>query len=305
VVEIPVEEGMAVKRGQLVARLDTSQLEDALARTRAEIEQARAATRLAGLTYERAAALARSGHAPVADRDRARAGLDEADARVRALQAAEGEIRTMIAKSSVHAPFDGVITQKNAEVGEVVSSMGAGANARGSVATLVDFDTLEVQVELAETSLQAARVGSPVLIYLDAYPQDAYRGRVRQVWPTADRQKATVELRVEFLDRDPRILPELGARVVFQEGEEAEARPAEVLLPRRALVATPEPHVFVYRAADGERTGTVARRTVVVGGERDGRVVVREGLEGGELVVLDPPAGLRDGATVSWHREEA
>jgi RND family efflux transporter MFP subunit len=306
VVEIAVEEGMRVKAGQLVARLDTSERDAALARTRADLERARAAARLARLSFDRAEALARSGHGSIAAEDEARAGLEEADAQVLAIAAAEREIRSQIAKSVVSAPFDGVITQKNAEVGEVVSSLGAGGNSRGSVATLVDFDTLEVQVELAQTSLRAAREGAPVLIYLDAYPEDGYRGKVRQIWPTADRQKASVELRCEFIERDARILPEMGARVVFVPESAAEARPAEVLLPKAALVAGPDPYVLQYRGReDAPRTGTLSRRPVTLGGtERDGRIPIANGLTGNELVVLDPPPALADGAQVREKEEK-
>ncbi len=342
-VEMPVEEGMRVKRGDLIARLDTEQLEATLERSRhavlgaeadieraarelerfrAEEDRARAERNLALTERDRIAKLVASGDERQSALDSAQGALEQAEAGLNSaaaavqVQAASGEslragcdaarssvreIEVMIAKSSVRAPFDGVITRKNAEVGEVVSAIGAtGPNARGSVATLVDFETLEVQVELAQTSLVAARPGAQVLIYLDAFPEDAYRGRVRQIWPTADRVKATVELRCEFLDRDDRILPEMGVRVVFvPEGADAHAgKPAEVLVPARALVRGAETAVFLF--ADGR----VERRAVKIGEERDdGMARVESGLSGNELVVLDPPAGLQDGDGV--RRKEA
>lgn len=340
-VELPVEEGDRVRKGDLIARLDTEQLEASLARSRhaadagasaleraraerarleSEVARARAARALAQADYDRAAALEAAGDERRSALDAARGALDQAqagleaaesavlaqdaaiagaEAELAAARSAIAEIEVMIAKSSVRAPFDGVITRKNAEVGEVVSAIGAtGPNARGAVATLVDFATLEVQVELAQTSLGAARPGAPVRIYLDAFPEDAYEGRVRQIWPTADRVKATVELRCEFLRRDDRILPEMGVRVVFVPEEGGAERPAEVLVPARALVRGAETAVFLY---DG---GRVERRAVRIAEERpDGLALVASGLAGGELVVLDPPAGLQDGESV--RRKEA
>ncbi len=311
-VELPVEEGHRVEEGDLIARLDTRQLEANLARLeaevrrgQAEIERARAAALLARKDYARIEPLVRQGDQPESALDAARATLDQAEATVRSLEAsldatraAREEVEVMIRKSSIFAPFAGVVTRKNAEVGEVVSAISAaGPNARGAVVTLVDFDTLEVQVELAQTSLAAVRTGAPALIFLDAWPEDAYRGRVRQIWPTADRQKATVELRVEFLERDERILPEMGVRVVFQD-EERPPAPPRVLLPAAALVPGPRPHVFVYRA------GTVRLQEVQVEeAPEPGLLEVREGLRGGELVVLKPSAELDDGVAVR-RREE-
>ena len=183
--------------------------------------------------------------------------------------------------------------EKNAELGEVVSTVG-GTNSRGSVATLVDWATLEVQIELAQTTLEAARIGAPVLIYLDAYPEQGYRGRIRQIWPTADRAKATVELRAEFLERDEKLLPQLGVRVVFVPESEANPAPPQVLLPRRALLAAEVPTVLVIR------DGIVETRTITLRDDvEDGLVEVGSGLTGGETVVIDPPSDLQAGDRVS------
>lgn len=339
-VEMPVEEGMRVVKGQLIARLDTAQLEATLERSRQSVlvssaELARAeqewlrlksetarslsAFQLTELELARIKALVASGAERQSSLDAAQSALEEAQAgfhsaeaaaasqaagiaaakaTVAASQSAVREVEVMIEKSTVRAPFDGVITRKNAEVGEVVSAIGAtGPNARGSVATLVDFATLEVQVELAQASLGAARAGAPVRIYLDAYPEDAYEGRVRQIWPTADRVKATVELRVDFLERDERILPEMSVRVVFVPPDQAE-RPVEVLVPSRALVRGGDVAVFLFA------NGQVERRVVKIAEERaDGMARVESGLTGNEMVVLDPPAGLQDGDDVQ--RKEA
>ncbi len=290
-VELKVEEGDRVQAGDLIARLDTRALEALRGRARGELTASRSALEIAQLDHARKAALLPAGDIAQAEVDLARTTLDGARARAAAYEAAVAEIEVQISKSSVFAPFDGVITAKNAEIGEVVSSIASGGNSRGSVATLVDFDTLEVQVELAQTSLRAARDGAPVTIFLDALPDRAWPGRVRQIWPTADRQKATVELRCEFLERDERILPEMSVRVVFSEGA-AGGEPVEphVLVPRAALSGD-----AVWVLADGR----VTRRAVTTAGEgpRD-TVKVVDGLSGSEQVVLDPPAGLEDGDEV-------
>lgn len=335
-VELPVEEGTRVKEGDLVARLDTTQYEAALTRTRhaaevseaevvralqdrvraeAEVDRASAGEKLAFQDFERVAALVASGDerasaldGAVAARDQARAAreaaeagsrvqdamLASAQASLKTAKAAIREVEVLIQKSSVFAPFDGVITRKNAEIGEVVSAIGAtGPNARGAVATLVDFSTLEVQVELSQTSLGAARDNAPVLIYLDAYAEQAYRGKVRQIWPTADRVKATVELRCEFLERDDRILPEMGVRVVFVPAQDGEAKPVEVLVPERAVQRGASTTVFLYEG------GRAVRREIRVAAPRaDGLALVESGLDGNELVILNPPAGLQDGGAV-------
>lgn len=296
VVEVRVEEGTHVRKGDLIARLDTRQLEAQLDQAEANQRRQQAATAFARLESDRFAALHDEGHATESERDSAAAAAAEAEATLTQIEAGAQEIRVLIAKSSIFAPFDGVVIEKNAEVGEVVSAAGSGSNSRGAVATLVDFATLEIQVELAQRSLVAARDEAPVLIYLDAYPDQAYRGRVRQIWPTANRQKSSVEVRIEFLERDERILPDLGVRVVFSD-DDAEPEPTRILLPVRALVRTPSPHVYLLRG------DVVERREVVLGAIEDGDTVqVTTGLDGGEPIVLDPPTELSDGSTVKQRK---
>ena len=293
-VELRVQEGDRVRAGDVIARLDTAQWEAALERARGEVAQAEALAEWYQADHDRLARLLETGDARPMDLDLARAKLHEAQARVAALTAAAREVQVLIDKSAIRAPFDGVVIRKNADVGEVVSAIGGiGADARAAIATVVDYESLEVQVELAQTSLAAAREGAPVLIYLDAYPEHGYRGRVRQIWPTADRDKGTVELRAEFAERDERVLPALGCRVVFVPEEALDAKEPEVLVPSRALAAGAAPRVFLYQ------DGLVAARPLVLAeGERDGMRRVLQGLQGNELVVLDPPATLQDGDPV-------
>jgi RND family efflux transporter MFP subunit len=186
---------------------------------------------------------------------------------------------------------------KDAEVGEVVSPNSQGGNSRGSVATMVDWSSLEVQVELQETSLAAAVIDAPASIYLDAYPERLYPGHVKRIWPTANRQKATVEVRVGFDGPDDKLRPEMGARVVFSAPEQASAAsgPAEamILIPRNAVARIDgQDGVFVL-----ERE-VVHFRRVQLGDERADRVLVKDGLASGERIVTNPPASLQDGERV-------
>jgi RND family efflux transporter MFP subunit len=222
----------------------------------------------------------------------------EGAARVTVTEARRDQAAATLDKTIVRAPFDGVVVLKDAEVGEVVSPNSQGAQSRGSVATMVDFQSLEVQVELPETSLAAVAVGAPASIFLDAWPGEAYAGRVLRIWPTANRQKASIEVRVGFDAIDQRLRPEMGARVVFtREGASATepAGPAEgsLLVPTSALVRSDGAHgAFVL-----ERN-TVRFRALTLGEERGGKVLVEAGLEDGELIVLAPPPSLADGERV-------
>jgi RND family efflux transporter MFP subunit len=224
-----------------------------------------------------------------------------ATSRAQAQRAAESvkQAEILLEKTYVRAPFDGVVVHKDAEVGEVVAATGAGGNSRGSVATIVDPETLEVQVELAETRLGAITEGDSTRIVLDAAPDTGYPGRVRQVWPTADRQKATVEMRIEFLERPPILKPEMGARVTFLAKDAPKAEgPERPRVPRRAVV-TRDGATVVFVLSGG-----VARRTAVrTAGESGGFLDVESGLSGGETVILDPAPDLVDGAKVRTPRE--
>jgi RND family efflux transporter MFP subunit len=230
----------------------------------------------------------------------ATAGETEALARVEVMKAARDGARATLEKTEVRAPFDGIVVLKDAEVGEVVSpNVQGGTSARGSVVTMVDFASLEVQAEVPETSLAGVVVGRGAKIYLDAYPEKPYAGRVDRIWPTANRTKATVEVRVEFLERDDRLRPEMGVRVVF----DAEEAPADggAAEPAQPVVLVPVESIVKIDGASGvfvlERE-IVRFRKIALGAERSGRAIVQSGLEEGETIVLDPPARLADGDRV-------
>lgn len=224
-----------------------------------------------------------------------------ADAEIARARDAARQAAILLDKTYVRAPFDGLVVHKDAELGEVVAATGAGGNSRGSVATIVDPKTLEVQVELSETRLGSIAQGDATRVVLDAAPDRAFAGRIRQVWPTADRQKATVEMRIEFLEWPDIVKPEMGARVTFL-GKAGPAVPEAKRLPKvpaRAVVRKGA-QAAVFVLADGR----VRRVEVGLGAEAGGRFDVASGLTGGEQVVLDPPADLADGAAVTTTAEK-
>ncbi len=269
--------------------------------TRTELEAAVAeeASRRADVAMAEAAAATGESQVEVA-----RSAELEAAALVEVMQATRDQAQATLDKTIVRAPFDGIVVLKDAEVGEVVSpNVQGGSQTRGAVATMVDFDSLEVQVEVQETSLAAVRLGAPADIFLDAWPAESYRGRVDRIWPTANRQQGTVEVRVRIEEPDERLRPEMGARVVFrreggeEETEDAEAREAAapvVLVPSGCLIRDDGGDAVFLVEQNGVRL-----RPVVLGERRGDRRVVEQGLEGGERVVLNPPADLRDGDRVN------
>ena len=196
----------------------------------------------------------------------------------------------------MRAPFTGTVLRKDAEVGEIVAPSSAGGGlTRTAIVTMADLSTLEVDVDVNEAYIAQVRNGQSSRITLDAYPDTSFAGRVRQVVPTADRQKATVQVKVSILDRDPRILPEMGAKVEFAR----ESGTAAASAPRRVLV----PAAAVAQGSDGPKVwvvveGKAAARSVDVGPTRGNQVEIRRGLDGGEQVVLDAPAGIKDGLKV-------
>jgi RND family efflux transporter MFP subunit len=209
---------------------------------------------------------------------------------------AEALAAIQLEKTYVRAPFDGIVIQKGAELGEVVAATGFGANSRGSVATIVNAATLEAQIELSETRFGAIAEGDPTRITLDSAPDRSWPGRVRKILPAADRQKATIEIRVEFLERPETLKPDMGLRVAFlpKDAKPQASGPGKVRVPARAV--TTAGGASAVWAVEG---GVLRRLPVTLGATADGTVEVATGLSGGETVVVDPPADLAEGQRVT------
>jgi len=198
----------------------------------------------------------------------------------------------------IRAPFAGVIISKDAQPGETVSPISAGGGfTRTGIATVVDMDSREIEVDVNEAYINRVSDEQRVEAVLDAYPDWKVPARVISIVPTADRQKATVRVRIAFEQLDPRILPDMGIKVRFLE-ERAATGPATPRLASGAVVRD-DSGTSVWVVRDGK----VERRAVKLGDEQGGEVTVLEGLQGGEAVVVDPPQRLRDGAAVDLQAE--
>ncbi|HSB69346.1 MAG TPA: efflux RND transporter periplasmic adaptor subunit [Candidatus Methylomirabilis sp.] len=308
--EVFAEEGMRVETGQILAKLDDSDARARLVAARADRE-ATAAT-LADLRVnlanaerdrQRMEALWKDGGISEQTLDQARTLADSLRARIAVaeeqVRAAEARIQVVqqdLDNTVVRAPYDGIVVSKDAQRGEMVSPISAGGGfTRTGIATLVDMQSLEIEVDVNESYIARVKPGQAVTAVLDAYPDWQIPAKVRTVIPTADRQKATVKVRVAFDRLDPRILPDMGVKVTFF-GDESAARPggaAPVLLPRAAVRGEGDSRVvFVYR------DGRVERRAVRLGQVRGNDQEVTAGLAEGDQVVVAGLDGLRDGQRV-------
>lgn len=292
---VGITEGSLVRSGQVIARLEASDYRAGLLAARANIAQGEAQVVQAQRDLKRAQALRSQGLLPESELENVQTRLQVASAQLNAARAQAGVAEANLENTNVRAPFTGTVLRKDAEVGEIVAPSSAGGGlTRTAIVTMADLTTLEVEVDVNEAYIAQVTNGQPARITLDAYPDTSFSGRVRQVVPTADRQKATVLVKVSILDRDPRILPEMGAKVVFEAGASAmRAAPRRVFVPQ-AAIAQVEGRSAVWVVEDG----AVRLQGVEVGPTRGDRVEVRQGLQGGESLVLSPPAGMKNGVKV-------
>ena len=307
--EVLIEEGQHVEAGEVMATLDpvdaAAQRELAaaqLAAARSQISGAQArlqeaeASRLGQLVGQQLVSKAQYDQA-VAERDALRAQVMTArrQAEVAADQLAVAD--NGVDNTVVRAPFAGVVIAKAAQPGEMISPLSAGGGfTRTGIGTIVDMDSLEVEVDVGEAFIGRVQPKMPVQATLNAYPDWRIPGEVIAIIPTADRSKATVKVRIALLERDDRIVPDMGVRVSFLEKaapQQDQERPRGVLVPASALATRGDAQVaFVV---DGD---TVQQREVTVGRTLGDDREVTEGLSGGDTVVLEPPAALADGDAV-------
>ena len=308
-----VEEGSRVKKGQVVARLESADVEAARDQARHDLEAARyqiAAAQAeltdAKLGYARMKKLvagdyvARSEHdAAKARLDKAEAALSQAKANLAARSEALNQAQAQLTYTDLEAPFDAVVLTKNADVGDIISPLGASSTSKAAVVTIADMSSLAAEVDVSEASLHLVAVGEPCEITLDAIPSERFPGKVHMIVPTADRTKATVLVKVAFDRLDPRVLPEMSAKVAFLSRPltAAETTP-RVAVPQAAIV-TRDDRSVVFVIKDGK-----AQRTEVTPGEALGDLrAVTAGVTPGERVILSPPATLRSGDAVTLAEE--
>ena len=311
VTEVLVEEGMKVQEGQVLARLDDSITrrelalgEARLAAQRGTLNETAVRLREAEVSLRRMRSLREQGVTPQSDLDAAEAQVDSLKARLalgrEEVAVAERELalnRQYLDDTVIRAPFSGVAISKDAQPGEMISPVSAGGGfTRTGICTLVDMSSLEIEVDVNESYIQRVQQGQEAVATLDAYPDWQIPARVIMPVPTADRQKATVRVRLAFEELDPRILPDMGVKVAFlnEGGREAVPAKASLVIPRKALRKDGDRDVvFVVQ---GEK---VERRAVGVAPTPGDEAVITSGLSAGDRVVIEAPQDLADGAHVT------
>jgi len=290
ITELNVTEGSHVRTGEVVARLDHTDLDAQLAEKQASWVNAKA-------ELERQRSLHAQGLSP-------KASLDAAVAAEATSRAAVRYVRALLDYTVIRAPFTGVVTAKRAFVGEAVSPFGSspsGGGSGGAIVTLVEFTSLYVGADVNEANLSKLGPKQPAEIALDAVPDRTYHGYLRQIVPAADRQKATVRVKVAFQDADDRILPDLSARVSFTaEPTTGKTGRTRVMVPATAI-RTVGGKKGVFRIVEGRAKFQPLR----TGPETQGQVEVLEGLSGGEQLVSTSSGEIRDGDRVRVEGEKS
>jgi RND family efflux transporter MFP subunit len=330
------EEGTHVRKGAVIAEIEHADVDAQLEAARRAIAEADAALTQAVAArdedlrnVERQRALMKDGITTKQTLTGAEATAAVSTARVTSAEAAIASARARVRvaeealeNTNVRAPFDGVVIKKRAEVGETVSPFGVAGQATregGAIATIADLKELEVQTEVSENSVAKLAGAMPAEVKLQAYQDQTYKGRLRQIFPSADRAKAIVEVRVSILDADAHVKPEMTASVTFEEpgapprqrrGDPSAQTPHGADHADGAARAVPDVDtiVLIPKRAVSERNGvpvvwivsgrTATRRVITTGRDRIDQIEVRAGVVPGDAVIINPPAGLPDGALV-------
>lgn len=312
--KLDVEEGLYVKKNQIIAQLENRDLAASLNQAAANVDvaktelmKAEAELKESTLALNRARALVLKKFvsqelydAEVARHDKAVAAVESAKSAIAAAEAAYQGARVSLDYTYIRAPFDGIILSKNADIGDILAPFSSTMLSKGTVVSMADMNTLEVEVDVAESNLGQVHVGQPCEVQLDAFPDSRFRCSVDRIVPTVDRTKATVLVKVRFVDKDERILPDMSAKVAFLSRELAPDQ-------RKPVFGVP-PAAIIARGADQVafvvKDGRVKEVPVETGDRIGDWVVVKKGLKAGDRVVLSPTEKIRDGAEVRIREAE-
>jgi RND family efflux transporter MFP subunit len=304
-----VEEGSKVKKGDVIARLEGRDVAAArdqaaanLDNARSALEQSKAELNDATLNFNRSKELLAKGFISRMDYDtadaryrRAQAAVSGAESAIISAQAALKGAEVAVEYTLIRAPFDAVVLTKDADIGDMVTPLGAAANAKAAVVTIADMSSLQVEADVSESNLEKVERGQPCEIQLDAFPESRFRGVVHMIVPTADRSKASVMVKVRFVDKDKRVLPEMSARVSFLERPVSAEEEQPRLGVNPGVVVTRNDKQIVFQVK-GEKVSEVTVTT----GEKIGEVLeVTAGVKAGDKVVVNPPKKLKTGMRVS------
>jgi RND family efflux transporter MFP subunit len=307
-VALYVEEGNKIKKDQIIAQLENEDLaasrKQALANvdvSRAVYEQAKAELNDAQLSFERQKQLLSRELVAKSDYDTAEARYKKAiatlastDASIKASQAALNGVDVSLEYTRIRAPFDAVVLTKNADIGDIVTPLGAAANAKSAVVTIADMASLQVETDVSESSIEKLKPGQPCEIQLDAFPDTRFSGTIYMIVPTADRSKATVMVKVRFNTIDSRILPEMSAKIAFlsREVKKEEEKSRTAVSPKAIIDDGGKKFLFVVKQ------NRVKLTQVTVGAPFGDMVEILGGAVSGDKVVLSPPKNLKDNARI-------
>jgi RND family efflux transporter MFP subunit len=307
-VSLSVEEGSKVKAGQVIARFENDDVKAArdqseanLNAARHNLEQAKAELNDAAISFNRNKDLVSQGFISKAEHDTSEARYKKAvaaaaadEAAIKASVAALQSANVALEYTLIRAPFDAVVLTKNADIGDIVTPIGAAANAKAAVVTIADMDSLLVEADVSESNLQQVKIGQPCEIQLDALPDSRFHGTVHMIVPTADRTKATVMIKVRFVDQDRRILPEMSAKVAFlsREVRSDEQKPRTALNPDAIRDRNGKKTVFLIKE------NRVMETPVTLGKKFGDMVEVLSGVKAGDRVVLKPLNKMREGLRI-------
>jgi len=286
-----VTEGSRVEAGALIARLESNELQAQLGQARAQVGLAEAELADAQRAYERAESLLAKSYISQSAFDAALARFDKARAQLRAAQAGQQVAVAALGQAEIRAPFTGVVLTKNANVGDNITPFSSAADTKGAVVMMADMSTLEVEADVSESSMAKIRVGQPVEIGLDGLPNERFEGRVARMVPTIDRAKATRLIKIQFLEIDDRVLPDMSAKVAFLERRLSPAERSPMVAVNRAAVTQRQGRWVVFVVDDGK--AKVVDLALPAAPTAD--LVPAPMLSVGQRVVLRPPEGLSAG----------
>ena len=304
-----VREGSQVKQGEIIAKLDASDVQAAMAAVQASIKQAEASVAQSNIELVNAEADLKRAQGLQAQGFISPQAMDAAQKRVNAAKAAivTAQANVAVAKSQmkvqqvnqdfteIRAPFDGVVLVKNANIGDIITPFSSAAGAQGAVVTMADMSTLEVEADVSESNLAKAKIGMPVEITLDALPDSRFRGTVAGIVPTVDRAKATVMTKIRFEKLDPRILPEMSAKVTILSQPATDADQKAVLTVNPKAIVERSGKKIVFRIKDE----SVEAVNVTPGRKIGENVEISGELKSGDKLVLNPDAKLEAGAKIT------
>ena len=295
IVYLGFHEGDKVKQGDIIARIESDDVEAALSQAKADLEATKAERNDAERTLARTKRLLESQLVSQADFDAAQSRYDRVLALIASREAGVKGAQVQVENTRIRAPFDATILTKNADVGEVVAPFAAGASSRVAVVTLADMSSLEVEADVSESNIERIKINQPCEIILDAYPEKRYSGYVNKIVPTADRSKATVLTKIRFNDRDGRVLPEMSAKAYFLSTEAAVSvsAPSKLAVSASAITTNRD-----QRIAFRFNENMITEVPVELGETMGTMIEIKSGLRSGDKVVLRPAERLHSGMRV-------